>query len=911
LAIPLRDETDLYFGIKYSIGFDAIHVSGSRRGCHGLAWVYQIPFESPLAVEKPDIPEASSGSGFDIHDDRCSTSSEVDGSIIDCENQTLHEEIPIPGTPYSLFYSSNKVPGFVPSRSTKILLVGDTIPANLETVELDLSIGGQTTHHSFTPSANLSYTFLWDGTDDAGRTIVGGALLEVVIRYVGAINSEEKRYSIPLTNFGYAMSPLGGWFLNVHHVYEGTSDLLLSGYGRQRLARVSNVAPIAGEKRVPSSDGSLVFIFDLGGRHLRTENALTGATLLAFSYTADGDLLSVTDAHGSVTEFLRNNRELTGVLAPNGLVTDIEIGTDGYIETVRYPKAKAEDAEAPRYHMTYHSGGLLATLRTPGIPSDVAGYEFFYSDDGRLTMDRDPLGGYQELTREETLGGYKVTKTDALANFLTYDVSFTADGKRTRTLTGEDGFATTLNEDVLTAVNRHYPDGSVSEVFFKDHELFGSTVREISSTTLTTPSGLKRYVFFSKRYSPAGAMSIDEVETIESFRTINGLAHKELHNLADGLHTFTSPLGRQSSLYMNDVGQLTSIMAPGRAPVNVVHNAQGQVEEVWSEADGERRSFIFEHDPLTGYLVKVTNPLGETVAFDHDALGRVLSETSSRGVVSYEWDLDGNMSSLRTPGNTGYFEAFEFEHTLLGQLETVTHPLAYTPYEDPRPVDEYRYDLSRDLDGVTRADDVIDFSVDSVLGRVDSKTTPEGDFFYHYDDTSGVLKSISDPYGGTLTYERDGPLLREISWTGSTWNDNEIVDGAKVTQIFNDDMTLASRSVNGAHEIAFGYDLDGLRVRVGRMQVDYDPLNGDLTGTTLDFVTDSYTYNGFGEVETYKAEFNGPWYSDIGHVVLYEATYIRDALGRIDIKEEFIDGELKVYDYDYDASGRLEFVRVD
>ena len=47
---------------------------------------------------------------------------------------------------------------------------------------------------------------------------------------------------------------------------------------------------------IPSEDGGVLYQFDATGRHLRTVNALTGATLYQFAYDGAGRLTTVTTA---------------------------------------------------------------------------------------------------------------------------------------------------------------------------------------------------------------------------------------------------------------------------------------------------------------------------------------------------------------------------------------------------------------------------------------------------------------------------------------------------------------------------------------------------------------------------------------------------------------------------------------
>ena len=61
---------------------------------------------------------------------------------------------------------------------------------------------------------------------------------------------------------------LGGWSINLLQRYDAANKILISGDGTWRLA--DSVALPNGERAVPSFDGTLAYIFDSAGHHLRT-----------------------------------------------------------------------------------------------------------------------------------------------------------------------------------------------------------------------------------------------------------------------------------------------------------------------------------------------------------------------------------------------------------------------------------------------------------------------------------------------------------------------------------------------------------------------------------------------------------------------------------------------------------------
>ena len=82
------------------------------------------------------------------------------------------------------------------------------------------------------------------------------------------------------------------------------------------------------------------------------------------------------------------------------------------------------------------------------------------------------------------------------------------------------------------------------------------------------------------------------------------------------------------------------------------------------------------------------------------------------------------------------------------------------------------------------------------------------------------------------------------------------------------------------------------------MSITRSPQNGLVTGSALGSVTDSVSYNGFGEATSYAASF--------GSSNLLTELYTRDEIGRIAEKVETTsDGDTHTYDYTYDPAGRL------
>lgn len=184
------------------------------------------------------------------------------GSIIACENQALGESVGVTGTSFSLHYQSNRVVRGN-SHTLEIPLSGNTIPSVIRRIELEVSVAGKFFKESFSPSPNLSHSFVWDGKDYMGRTLQGVQQVNIRIAYVyngyyslplnmamsfgfpsgipiaGDILSNREIFfwqgqSVSVGNLDARAHGLGAWTLSEHHFYDPARRILYLGNGTQR-----------------------------------------------------------------------------------------------------------------------------------------------------------------------------------------------------------------------------------------------------------------------------------------------------------------------------------------------------------------------------------------------------------------------------------------------------------------------------------------------------------------------------------------------------------------------------------------------------------------------------------------------------------------------------------------------------
>jgi YD repeat-containing protein len=263
---------------------DALGVALAARYSVGTAlWLMRLEHFTPYDCNFPWRPPANAGPPGNEPEVAGDTrrSNTACGSIIDCENRSLREVIPVTGAPHALVYASDRVPGRVP----RIALPAPSTSADyMVTIE----VAGQH-HHWFCPleTGNCLYSssstgeggqqdgraidFTWDRRDHLGRWVRGA--VEATVRWSfrypclvaaggpgdasswgtmsfgqpGSLPMEvppassgqkgchftfprEARYLFDSFDAGAAFE-LGGWSLTGLYAYDAQSGVLFSGDG--------------------------------------------------------------------------------------------------------------------------------------------------------------------------------------------------------------------------------------------------------------------------------------------------------------------------------------------------------------------------------------------------------------------------------------------------------------------------------------------------------------------------------------------------------------------------------------------------------------------------------------------------------------------------------------------------------
>jgi len=646
--------------------------------------------------------------------------------------------------------------------------------------------------------------------------------------------------------------------------FDQDGQLLIADRYNHRIRRVG--VPLPGysesERPIASEDGTMIYVFDANGRHLRTEHALTGATLYQFSYT-NGYLAQVQDGDGTITTIERDGQDqISAIVSPDGLRTTFTLDANGYLSGLINPAA-----EAAGY--SYSSDGLLLSHTDANNNTSSMQYDSL----GRLLTDTNAALGGWTFARTELANGYDVSKTSAEGRVSNYRVVENALNQRVRVDTQPDGTVLRSVEDQEGIRTVTAADGTVSVTTPKPDPRYGLQA-PLSDNTTTTPAGLTQTTLQNRSVNFDVNGMTDQTDTVTS----NGRTTTRVYDVALQSTVTTSPTGRSSTVLNDTLGRITEQQLPNLATSFYNYDTRGRLSTLTQGA----RTTAFSYD-ANGYLDTVTDALNRVTDYDYDLAGRITRQLLPDGrAINYAYDANGNLTSLTPPGRPAHI----FNYTVINQESDYQPPVA-TNTGTVSTV--YDYNLDKQLDLITRPDGMqLDYVYDTA-GKLDSLVIPRGTVDYSYDLTTGQLNGIdtinsSATTTSTLAYSYDGFLPTSETWTGAI--------SGNISRSYDNSFRLTGLAINGT-STNYGYDNDSLLIQAGDLTLSRDTQNGLLTGTTLGSITTSRSYNSFGELQS----------NSVGS--LYNVSYVRDDLGRISQKTETINSVTTTYDYIYNTAGQL------
>ncbi len=648
--------------------------------------------------------------------------------------------------------------------------------------------------------------------------------------------------------------------------------LYVADSGNNRVRRVAAPLPgvSAGEILIASKDARLVYVFDESGRHLRTVDTLTQASVYTFGYDDDGLLISVTDVDGDVTTIERDaSGRATAIVAPGGQRSVLSIDADGYLTALTGP-------DSQQTSFAYSGNGLLAAVTDP-LGNTTA---FSYDADGRLLRDDDPAGGYQTLARAGVSNGFEVTRARPSGASTVYRAEGLATGATRLTKVFPDSIQSEIliREDGSQSVTLR--DATTIDLGYGPDPRFDMQSPVLESLVVATPGGIQFSAAVERTATLSNSGDPLSLSELVETATSSGKSYERRYNASSRRWSITTAAGRHAQVTLDAQGRTAQVSPPGLASFTVGYDGSGRLSSVGWGSGANLRQTLVTHD-AAGWLASIDDAMGRTTSFTHDAVGRVTELTLADGrSVVYGYDGRGARTSVILPSGSTY----NFDYTPLGQLASVDLPQVGASSDTTT----FAYDANRRLTSVSRPDGSAVALVYDSASHLAQVSLPLTTWTYSYDAASGQLSTMATPEV-TTAITHDGMLETATSWSGTVTGSVEVS--------YNDSLQVASQTLNGSDAVSFAYDDDGLQTAAGSLSIARSSQTGMPTGSSLGGVSDTISISQFGEVDRYQASYQG--------AALYSLDYTRDVLGRVTSKVESIDGVSDTYEYAYDSTGQL------
>ncbi len=679
-----------------------------------------------------------------------------------------------------------------------------------------------------------------------------------------------------------------GWTLGVHHTFAPGQSRLFLGTGEvleRRPILLSNQ-----NWMTPKSDGSEVYIFSYQGKHLETRTGLMGALKYSFGYDSNSRLTSITDAYGNQVIIARNGSgKMTSITAPHGQVTTVTTNSNGLLSGVTNPNSES-------YQMTYKtvSGtgtGLLETFTKPGGQVST----FTYDSNGMLTKDLGNGGDFWAIIAG--VGG--LTKKSNLNRSTTYNTAFDSNGHFNRTLTDPSGMATTSTEYVSGSYGGWNSIESYGNTVMDD-ERFGRSLTREASSSLTYGSTTRTTTYAQSVSYPTGVTPDPFNFSMLTKTTSTGAMDSvEVYNSTTREKTVTSDEGATSKTTYDANERPISFQIGSDTATTISYDSSGRLART-VQGTYNQKTYAYNS---AGFLQSVTNGLSEVTSYFYDLAGRLTSVTlPDTRVIQYSYDANGNMTGVTPPSRPLHaftFNAFELPSEY--QPPTLTGVSVVNT--------QYTYNMDKQLTLITRpTGDTAAFNYNSTTGLLSNITLAGGTNSYTYQTNTDLISRIDSADGIRSNYTYYG---RNIATEEQRKTATDFLVG-KVTRTYDwahrvSNITTQGNASSPNLSTSITYNNDSQPTSIGGMALTYSYPSGRLATTAFDKISDSRTYDTYGNLSGYSAYYNPTSGSP---VLLYSYTLTRDTLHRITSKTETIGGVTTLYDYDYDSVGRLEGVYV-
>lgn len=636
-----------------------------------------------------------------------------------------------------------------------------------------------------------------------------------------------------------------------------------------------------------------------------------GGRSVSYTYDANGDLDTVTDADGKVTDYDYTDHLLTKITSPGSRVIDIAYDSEGRAETVTRTVSGVVEQSSFDYDDTASSG----RFRTDVTDARSNTTEYYADYAHRVEEVRNALG--QSVSTSYDDNSNVIDISDVASRTFTY--SYSPDNR--------NNLESVEMPTGASATATYNPSATVGLEPYQPSE---TTDAQGNNTALTWDA----YGNLQQSVNDLLAENTSRVER-------HGIGGISCANARQGqvCRSFNAKNVATSFSYDTD-GNLSGVTTPEPlGNMSMTHDVFGRVDTV---TDGKGQTRTFTYDPLDR-LDTATYTGGIVIDFDHDPFGNVI-----------ERDDDG--------------ELWVMDYNEANRLESIDGPSAPSGYPADMHDIEFSYDKVGNLTSLEDLGGPTSYTY-TAINMVETITDPDsGVTTYHYDDpqdgtwltaidyANGTRSEMTHDDSGRVTKvvntEADNTVVADLTYsfspgTGDTMLRHSVTTPTDTTEYGYDELNRlesAVTSAGGSTTANYSYDYDGADNRKTATENgvartfsynDADQLtnagtvhdaNGNMTASNFAYSAASYnpldqatsiTPNGSSALaQSYAGQLQDPWLASgterfttaasIGTTAIVtpsdETTFVRDPSGRLISMSTGYDR----YHYFYDGRGSID-----
>lgn len=537
--------------------------------------------------------------------------------------------------------------------------------------------------------------------------------------------------------------------------------------------------------------------------------------LSTFSYDAQGNLASITNALGQtthITAYDAHGRPLS-LEDPNTLTAKLAYDLRGRLVS------RSVDAELTRY--AYDGAGDLLKVTQP----DASFLSFSYDPAHRLTALHDALGNRIAYTLN-ALGDLTTEKI--------YDPKGSLTETRSRIYNSLDRLIQSLGAATQKTAYAYDSNGNLARITNPLGQVSSAGYDALNrlSKTLDASQGVARYGY-------------DAHDRLTQVTDPKGFATTYSYDGFDNLLKIQSPDTRSTTNTYDAAGNLkTSTDARGKLTA-YAYDALNRITSA-TFADNSKTTYAYDQGANgIGHLTRLADASGST-AWAYDPLGRIVQKQQQIGAATlttrYRYDAQGRLATLSYPSGKQIAYGYDAQghvKSISADGQPLLGAIAYQPFSaakswtfgNGKPYSS-RFDLDGRIAQFPLANDNRSVSYDAA-SRITALTDSGLQQGFSYDALSRLTDLTAGAASQSYTYDRDSNRLSLDSTAGNT----------AYSYAANANRLDAS---SGLSTKTYNYDAAGNIIADGARSFLYDA-RGRLVKATQGASSVAYAINGLGQ----------------------------------------------------------------